>query len=710
MADSPQDSKKIIPSQQYFQGGVTVDYKMGIANSFYSSHNLDFRTFPSQMSVLPASRQIAGNLKDCITAIQQDLSGVRWGVGDKGWVYKIDANNVVTAMFQLKEDGAAGMLYSQITDQLYIPGQSAVSLYGQVTSTATGQPLARLNQWDASASSAYGCVALFNSTSGFFDGGAGYRNNIISSGLDVTSGITLDNYSSLVTNTLTNTYTLPNTIIENDTNFCYFAPDIEPLYSVAVYVDNIGTGNWTLTMHDSLNAELASVTIDNSSMTTGWNNFVFGKQVRAYVNASNVGYAATYHFHLTSSVAGDTAKVYTYNSNDLSGANMVLFAYRLVDTNNGWHPTAYFTGTGSALLCIGNGEYLATYNFGNDANPSSQQFKRSALTFVPGEEVCGITTNYGYLIVGTERRSTNSQRKEQIGKLYFWDGSTSGPAFFIELPMGSPYSLYSFNNVTYFVCSGSLYAWSGGQTVLKVRKLAYQNTNYMDAVDETRCNPNSFTSLYNILLMGYPSYTTDPNIDYGVWSWGGVEMIYPNSYGFSYSQSIATFDSNTDTYTNLNYTTSNNLKQGCCVCFYDTVYSSWEYTDSNSVVHYGLDVIDNFSNPAQFANWNSLIFDGGVVYKEKMAVRYKIYFEALPTGLSLTPYWTIDRGTKQYGPTVTTGATEVFVEWNNARFHELQYGFQVINDGTATSPAVILGVSPEIDPVTNEVDLLPGEV
>ena len=123
----------------------------------------------------------------------------------------------------------------------------------------------------------------------------------------------------------------------------------------------------------------------------------------------------------------------------------------------------------------------------------------------------------------------------------------------------------------------------------------------------------------------------------------------------------------------------------------------------------GLDVIDNFSNPATFANWDSLIFDGGVVYKEKLAVRYKVYFEALPTGWTLTPYWTIDRGTREYGPAVTAGATEAFVELNNARFHELQWGFLLVNDGTATAPAVILGISPEIDPNNSEGDLIPNE-
>lgn len=695
------NTEKFIPHQQYFMGGAALDYKMGIANSFYASQNLDFRTFPSQMTVLPQSRALSSNLSDCILTMDQDLNGIRWAVGDQGCIYRINASNTISKVGQLKENGSAGLLYSQITDQLYIPGQTAVSLYGR----CTNNPTPRMNQWDVSASSALGTTALFNTNSGYFDGGAGYRNNIITSSLDRTQGITLSNYTTQVTNSLTNTYVLPSTIIEDATDLCPFSPDIEPFYSIAVYVNAIGTGNWTLTLHDSLNNVIATATIAHASMQVGWNNFVFGSQIRAYINASNIGIAATYHFHLTSSVSNDTAAAFTYNTQDLSGANMLLFAYRLIQTNNGWHPTSYFTGTGAPLLCIGNGEYLATYNFGNDANPSSQQFKRSALYFTPGEEVCGLTTNYGYLVIGTERRSTNGNQNTQWGRLYFWSGSTTSPDFYIDLPMGAPYGLYSYNNVTWMEIAGSLYAWSGGQQVVKVRKLAYQNTDYMNAVDNTRVNPRGFTSRYNVLMMGYPSYTTDPNINYGIWSYGATEMIYPDSYGYSYSQSLVGYNFNTNSYTNMNYNGTNNLKLGCCINFVDSMYSSWQYTDGNGVVHSGLDVVDNFSTPAPFANYSSLVYDGGVMYKQKYALRYKISCEPLPSGWTLTPWWIVDRGSVQFGSSVGAGAFESFTEWDQLRFHELQWGFVLVNDGTATLPATILAVAPEIDPLEDEVDL-----
>jgi hypothetical protein len=695
----PKNTDKFVINNQYFMGGAALDFKMGIANSHYFSDNLDFRTFPSQLSVLPESRSIAPNLQDCIEAMQQSVDGYRWGVGNLGYIYKIDPTNSVSNVAKMFSNGSAGMLYSQVTDQLYIPSQRQVTLYGPVTNPS--ETVFRNESIGVSASSAFGCVAIYNYATGYFDGNAGYRNNIIQDTLDVQSGITLTNYTTLVTNTLTNTYTLPNTIIEDNTDFCFFAPDIEPAQSISVFVDNIGIGDWVLTLHDSLNNVIASDGITHTQMTTGWVNFNLGGEptppIRMFVNASNVGYAPTYHFHLTSSVAADTASVFTFNQQDLSGCNFVYFAERLVQTNNGWHPTAYFTGTGTALLCIGNGDYLSTYNFGNDSNPSNTQWQRHALTFTPGEEVCGLSTNYGYLVIATERRSTDSTRNSQLGRLYFWDGSTDAPNFFIDIPMGSPYGLYSTNNISYFACAGSLYAWSGGQTVIKVRKLAYQNTDFMDAVDETRVNPNAFTSRYNIMMMGYPSSTTDPNLTYGIWSWGTVELTYPNSYGLSYTQSPAI----------LSYTDANQLELGCCVNFVDSMYSSWGYIDSNSVQHYGLDVVDNFSDPAPTWTWQSLIFDGGVVWKEKMAVRYKVYFEALPTGTTLTPWYIIDRGDIVYGPTADDGSTEVFIEMNNARFHELQWGFNGTSSGTA--PAVILGVSMEIDPLTQEVDLLRGE-
>lgn len=662
----PRENEKFKIHQEYFSGGNSIDPKLAMANSFYYSQNLDFRSRPSQISVLPGSRQLATNLSDLIIGMEQDLNGIRYGVGSNGGIYRISTSNVVSRIAQLGSAGAAGILYNQISDQLYIPDQTTVSMYGQVTTGIAGNPTFRKSQFKHSASNAPGCTQLYNPFDGFFDG--------------------------IARNTAASTYSVPTALSEAAGNFCFFAPDIEPFYSIQADIVTPGTGNWTLTLHDSLNNQLAQVTVANANLTANaFNEFKFGSQIRAFVNASQTGSSATYHWHITSTVSDGTVSV--VNSGDLSSANFLLYAYRLLQTKNGWHPTALFTGSGKPLLCIGNGPYLSTYDFSDDSDPTNQQWQRHALTFKSGDEVCGMSTNNQYLVIAVERRSTNSSRNFQDGALYFWDGSTNAPNFVIDIPMGAPYGLYTFNNVTYFCCAGSLFAWSGGQTVIKVRKLAYQNTDYLDAVDSTIVNPNMLTSRYNLLLIGYPGTTTNVNLQYGIWSWGTVELTYPNSYGLSYTLS-----------NQLQYNTGTTaLKIGCCCNFVDSTYTSWQYTDGTGAVHYGIDLIDNFSTPAQTFDFQSLIYDGGVRYKTKQAYRLKVNFLPLPANTTLQAKYSLNRGAYVLSPTAKTGDTDVLLDINSGRFHEIQWGFQGTCASNATVAPTITGVTMEIGPLPEEL-------
>ena len=297
-----------------------------------------------------------------------------------------------------------------------------------------------------------------------------------------------------------------------------------------------------------------------------------------------------------------------------------------------------------------------------------------------------------------EKRSTNSSRNAQDGILYFWDGTTNAPNFSIEIPMGSPYGLYTFNNVTYFTVAGSLFAWSGGQTVIKVRKIAYQNTDFLGAVDSTLVNPNMFTSRYNLLMMGYPSSTTVSTLGYGIKSWGTVELTFPNSLGDSYQQSHGNYFNNTSGITN--------LQMGSVYNFVDSMYSSWSYT-SGGVTYYGLDIVDNFSAPAPTYSWQSLIYDGGVRHKIKKALRLKINFLPLPAGVTLTAQYSLDRGNwisadsgSGNSYSATTGSTSVLVEFDNMRFYEFQFGFYGTVTGSFTP--TITSITLEVDPLVDE--------
>lgn len=687
MPKQPKDSNKMKIHLNAFQGGMAIDYKYGIANSFYYSSAMDFRQKASQMSVLPGATTFSTTFQDLVTVMAQDPNGVRYAVGNQGYVYRISTAGVLSPVGKMGSAGGSGLIYNQQSDQLYMSSQQSVSMYGKVSGTS---PKLLVAQFAKSASVAPGVVNLFNSADGAYDGAARNNSQQIAGGVTSTSQVQDSSpFNYQVTST---------TVLENTGNFCYFAPDIEPFYSIAVYVSKVGTGSLTLTLHDSMNNQLAQVTITNGNLVVGWNEFTFPSPgVRALVNSIASGSSATYHFHLTSSVANDTTTVGTVSAtNDLAGCDFLLFAYRMVKTNNTWHPMANFAG----YLCIGNGQYLSTYDFTNDAGPNNQQWQRHRLPLDFGYEVCGLSVNNQYLVIAAEKRSNNSSNNYQDGMLYFWDGINTIPNFKIEIPMGAPYSVFTFNNITYFYCAGSLFAWGGGQQVIKVRYIAYQNTDYLGTVDNTIVNPNMMAARYNLLMLGYPSSTTNVNLNYGTYSWGAVELTYPNSFGYSYALSNG----------QLNYSAANNLQIGMMENFVDTLYTSWQYTDANSVTHYGMDILNNSSSVAPSFQWQSLIYDGGARYKQKRALRYKINFLPLPSGCTLTAMYNIDReGWISADPAsgipygANTGERAITIELNNSRFHELQWGFQ--GTGSGATPPTITGVTMEIDPNEAETDV-----
>jgi hypothetical protein len=198
---------------------------------------------------------------------------------------------------------------------------------------------------------------------------------------------------------------------------------------------------------------------------------------------------------------------------------------------------------------------------------------------------------------------------------------------------------------------------------------------------------------YNLLMMGYPSSTTNVNINYGVYSWGSVEVMYPNSLGLSYALSNG--------YTN--NTGSTNLQIGCVYNFVDSMYVPWQYTDASNVTHYGVDFLNNSSNSAPNFNFQTLIYDGGVSYKIKEALRMKITFLPLPAGYTLKAQYAINRGNFVLSPTASAGDSSLVLEINNGRFNELQWGFTGTSTGVS-SPATITGVTMEIQPLPDETD------
>lgn len=633
--------KPTIISNQNFYGGIAVDDKVGVANSHAYSRAVDFRKKPGQLSPLAQPRRTGLNtVVDLIQQIVQVNDGTRYALGDTGYFYAIENDNDVIVKAKL-DNGAAGMLYRRDLQEMYMSSQKTVSYYGKFPN-----PVVQVNKYAESAS---------DDDAAFAEGG-------------------------------TQTYTVPLAIAEDDLNKRSFESDIEPLVKIRVQVNTKGTGNWTLTLHDDANNVLATSTVTSANITSNtYLDFTFSSQIRLYVKPS----ARTYHYHLTSTVADGTVK--TVTANDLSDSDFEIYADRLVDTVDGFHPMAQFL----QYVCICNERYLSVWEPLQDV-PSNAEWERHRLDFGDGYTSNGLAVTDEYLVISCERRSTTGNRDFQEGRLFFWDGLSETYSFFIEITEGSPSAMYTYQNVVYMIINGALYVWPGGKDLIKLRTLLNTDTEFTNISDTTRVYPNMMGVRRNILLFGYPSVTASQTMEHGVFSWGSVDKNFPTSFGYNYILSTGT----------KTYDGSNTLKIGCVRSFGDTLYTSWRDDTQPVGFRYGIDIVDNSSTPAYEGAWEARIFDGEAVFKQKVAHDMKLTCVSLPDGYTLRMKYKIDRGSWVYpedGVLDNEGQTYKTAQIG-ARNHEVQIGFdwETDPDNRPTEPFIVTCMALDTDLLVNE--------
>lgn len=457
----------------------------------------------------------------------------------------------------------------------------------------------------------------------------------------------------------TNTHTLQTSITEDIRRKQDFTCDIEPIAKIRVQVSAKGTGNWTLTLHDALNNTLATSTVNNASITSSrYLDFEFSSQVRIYVKPN----ARTYHFHLTSTVADGT--VYCSESGNLNTCDFTVYADRLIDTRNGMHPMMTFL----QYELIGNGNYLSVWEPLSD-EPGNTEFLRHKLTFPAGYEVCGIDRYQEYAAIACEKKTDAGNPQEGI--IFFWDGLSSTYNYFITVPEGSPYSMHSYKDVLYYEAGGSWYAYAGGSPI-KIRTLPDTDSEYSDTTDTTITYPYMATVRRGVHLFGFPSYTTNQSLEHAVYSYGATSKDYPDSFGLNHTISTGTI---------LN--ASGNLRLGHIKSYGDTLLVSWR--DGSD---YGLDKVDNNSDPYATASWESLFYDDNSPFKEKTGLYLVATFDALPPDAQLTLKYRTER---EGAWTTSVAFTSANTPKNIAkmtitpkRFVELQKGFDLVVSGSQT--------------------------
>lgn len=631
---------------QNFSGGEGTDKKVGIQDSFANSQSLDFRKSPSQISVLPQSvKSDQGVVTDLIQNEVMTVTGRTFSIGNSGNIYTMTPTGDWSQFGSISE-GTFGINYRQDQDSVYITNNKSVTSITTVSTSPT------LN------------VDFYGPSQSLYD-------NSDQMGFNVNS-----NQDSGFSNT-----SIGTTISEANDSKRFFQTDISPVSSISVQVSSKGTGDWTLTVHDGLNNVLATSTVLNANISNNnWLQFNFSNPIVVNVGPNN---AQTYHFHITSTV--NNGSVFSITSNDMSSANMQLFADRLQTTVNGMHPMVTF----QQFECIGNGRYLSVWEPLGQEQPSNLDWQRQKLTFPPGYEVCGLAVFNEYLVIATERITTGDATPQE-GIIFYWDGLSDTYNYFTKIPEGSPYALHEYENAIWYVAGGNWYAiTSVAATPTKVRRLPGSENIYTSSNSITKAYPYSATVRYGVHLLGWPAVSTNPEIPFGVYSWGRVDATQKNAFGYSYVISTGSQF----------YTPSNNLSIGMVKNFGNELHISWRDGDN-----YGLDVVDGSSKPSSFAKWESLIFDNGFATKQKQASNMIVKWLPIEDGVRIRLKYSINRGDWVYSeyfsnsnPYAPTGVGTNFARFDigtndtEARFYEIQLGIDIYCDETVVQPPIIIG-------------------
>lgn len=715
MASTKKDLRLIGSTE--FYGGLSTDDKIGIENSYADGICLDVRKSPSQMSVLPQARELedSGVITGLITAMCQTKDGTIWALDEEGQLYSISPQDVVTKIATPAMSSGHGLVYSQQRDALvFTDGDAAFYTYGPILNPRSQtRTVTRINELDDYSEYTVNSITK------------NYAGNYISNP-DVPRN-DAGTYGNVTENTPTYyDYACPTSVSESENDKALFLPGLSPIVKIGIYIKTKpASGNIKVVVHDvNDNIVAESGTINVASVTEGAYN-----ELTVLVNPSSVEgpgnmfentpwtgatleAGGEYHIHVVASSAGFVLQtVTTDESNNPSLYHGMRYTAKAKAVNwvfNGKHPIAI-----SDKILIGNGRYVAELGASPIDYVDDTMYLPNRLRLDDGYEVCSIASTDEYTVIGAEKFSTDSSRGFQNGMLYFWDGKSDNPNFYIECPMGSPHAMFNYQNILYIIINGALYAYTGGKELIKVRTMRGTDTEYSGENTIHDVYPNMMAVRREILMIGFPSYTTSLKTRFGIHGWGAIDKNFPNCFTYNYKIPSSNGQYNTATQT---------LRIGCVYNFGDTLYYGCEVTTTTqeegeepvTTTDPLLAVVDNLCGASEEFYWESLVYDAGSPTLEKSALRISLYFDSLPTGCTITPIYRIDDGSADYegvetvmlggkkwykgATTAVAGDKSVKCEVGGIgtmRIHEFQCGFI----GTTTNgmtPPVIKQVAAEI--------------
>lgn len=578
-----------------FSGGVgTVGEKLGPENSARFIKHLN--PFEDPSYITQSMKTTVGNLiTDSLTLWVEDGSPYntkRYTYTDSGKIYSITSGELFVLERTVSGGTGEGLLVHD--NYLYYPQSNEIGRYG---------PL--------------------NGTPAFNDSFSDWW--------------LVTDVQTIIGGTGATVYSTTTSINEGATHRQTITPDHDPVKSITINVTTVGTGDWTVTLHDSNNTEIDSATIVNGSMSTGEVTFSFGSQVRVFPGEQ-------YHIHVTTTVAD--GEVATETNNSLEGAYANMEFYPLVDAD--YHMM-------SALLggwAIANESYVGFFdNINGEYDPTKIQLET-------GYVARNIFKHDEYLIIeaykGSDINNVESARR------YYWDGIAPTFNFSEAIPQGAPQASLSYKGsvVGVYGKRGALYAGNDQKLTNTIPKLSRGKT--------VSLVPSSITVADERILFGINS-TTDTGLEIGVYEYGNSVDEIPPALSLPYTPSGTTSGGQT---------TGDDYQIGVVKAIGTELYIGWQ-DDTN----YGIDLISFGDLAAATFTWESRIFDAGDPEKFKQAVKIEIAFETLTTNQTITPKYKIDRaGSWTSGTAATSGDTKVEL-FINSLFKEIEFGF----DGASSS-------------------------
>ncbi len=447
------------------------------------------------------------------------------------------------------------------------------------------------------------------------------------------------------------TYTLTTGIDEGATHRQTFVPEKDPQESIQLDIGAVGTGNWTLTVHDTLNREVAALTVATAELHTGLYEFIFASVWRPQIGVS-------YHFHVTSTVADGT--VVTGTTADLETAR--FFSYYQFLVSDKYHPIKEMLD----FLVMGNERYLAKFTAGDDFDPHK-------LTFPSGYRVRALAYWREFIAIGCWKGTNITDFDDGI--VFFWDGIKDTYNNFIKIPEGGVNAMFGTQDVLFISAgySGEILIYTGGGSAQKFNKIPkIERDKYVELA------PGSMNMWRSMIQMGVNLNTDSTSVHQGVYTIGTAHRQYPTSLGFDYP-------------TSLGDQASTSVKVSMIYPSGQSLYSGWQ--NSNA---FGIDKISVDNDVYDSGTVELLITDFSKISKEKYPLILRADFKPLVSSQSIRVKYKLDREsdwkTASYEDTVGAMKTRFRIK---KRCKELQVAVD-LKTTIATSP-VLLGVTVEVE-------------